>query len=58
MQKINRLRDELDQGYIPDVQDNFADDGIVNGDSLTPPIRIEAFQLLGEEDVHLLIANS
>ena len=56
VEKINRLCDELDQGDVSDTQ--VQDDGAVNSDSLTHPTRIEAFKLLTEEDVHMLIASS
>ena len=56
VEKINRLCDELDQGDVSDTQ--VQDDGAVNSDSLTHPTRIEAFKLLTEEDVRMLIASS
>ena len=56
VEKINRLCDELDQGDASDTQ--VQDDGAVNSDSLTHPTRIEAFKLLTEEDVRMLIASS
>lgn len=34
------------------------DDSVVNSDSTIPPTRIEAFELLAEDDVRMLIANS
>ena len=34
------------------------DDSDVNSDSTIPPTRIEAFELLAEDDVRVLIANS
>ena len=58
MQKISRLREELDQGYVPNNQSYVLDDSVVNSDSTIPPIRIEAFELLAEDDVRVLIANS
>ena len=58
MQKINRLREELDQGYVPNDQSYVLDDSDVNSDSTIPPTRIEAFELLAEDDVRVLIANS
>ena len=57
MQKISRLREELDQGYVPNDQGYVLDDSDVNSDSTIPPTRNEAFELLGEEDVRVLIAN-
>ena len=51
VQKIGRFREELDQGYV-------LDDSDVNNDSTIPPTRIEAFELLAEDDVRVLIANS
>ena len=58
MQKISRLREELDQGYVPNNQSYVLDDSDVNSDSTIPPTRIEAFELLAEDDVHVLIVNS
>ena len=58
VQKINRLREELDQGYVPNDQSYVLDDSDVNSDSSIPPTRIEAFELLAEDDVRVLIANS
>lgn len=58
MQKISRLREELDQGYVPNDQSYVLDDSDVNSDSTTPPTRIEAFELLAEDDVRVLTANS
>ena len=58
VQKISRLREELDQGYVPNDQSYVVDDSVVNSDSTIPPIRIEAFELLAEDDVRVLIANS
>ena len=40
-----------DQNYV-------LDDSDVNSDSTIPPTRIEAFELLAEDDVRVLIANS
>ena len=56
--KISRLREELDQGYVPNDQGYVMDDSVVNSDSTIPPTRIEAFELLAEDDVRMLIANS
>ena len=36
---------ELDQGYVMDDQGYVPDDSVVNSDSITPQIRIEAFEL-------------
>ena len=58
VQKISRLREELDQGYVLNDQSYVLDDSVVNSDSTIPPIRIEAFELLAEDDVRVLIANS
>ena len=58
VQKISRLREELDQGYIPNDQSYVLDDSDVNSDSTIPPTRIEAFELLAEDEVRVLIANS
>ena len=58
MQKISRLREELDQGYVPNDQSYVLDNSDVNSDSTIPPTRIEAFELLAEDDVRVLIANS
>ena len=58
VQKISRLREELDQGYAPNDQSYVLDDSDVNSDSTIPPTRIEAFELLAEDDVRVLIANS
>ena len=43
VQKIRRLREELDQGYVPNDQSYVLDDSDVNSDSTIPPTRIEAF---------------
>ena len=56
--KISRLRDELDQGYVQNDQGYVLDDSVVNRGSTIPPTRIEAFELLVEDDVRMLIANS
>ena len=56
--KISRLREELDQGYVPNDQSYVLDNSDVNSDSTIPPTRIEAFELLAEDDVRVLIANS
>ena len=53
MQKISRLREELDQGYVPNYQSYVLDDSDVNSDSTIPPTRIET-----EDEVRVLIANS
>ncbi|XP_068757440.1 uncharacterized protein [Montipora capricornis] len=45
VQKISRLREELDQSDV-------------NSDSTIPPTRMEAFELLAEDEVRVLIANS
>ena len=58
VQKISRLRKELDQGYIPNDQSYVLDDSDVINDSTIPPTRIEAFELLAEDEVRVLIANS
>ena len=58
VKKISRLREELDQGYVPNDQSYVLDDSDVNSDSTIPPTRIEAFELLAEDDVRVLIANS
>ena len=58
VQKISRLREELDQGYVPNDQSYVLDDSDVNSDSTIPPTHIEAFELLAEDDVRVLIANS
>ena len=55
---ISRLREELDQGYVPNYQGYVLDDSDVSSDSTIPPTRIEAFELLAEDDVRVLIANS
>ena len=55
VQKISRLREELDQGYVPNDQSYVLDDSGVNSDSTIPPTRIEAFELLAEDDVRVLI---
>ena len=55
VQKIGRLREELDQGYIPNDQGYVLDDSDVNIDSPIPPTPIEAFELLAEDDVRVLI---
>ena len=49
VQKISRLREELDQGYVPNDQSYVLDDSGVNSDSTIPPTRIEAFELLAED---------
>ncbi|CAH3015026.1 unnamed protein product, partial [Porites evermanni] len=51
VQKISRLREERDQGYVPNDQSYVLDDSDVNSDSTIPPTRIEAFELLAEDDV-------
>ena len=58
MQNISRLHKELDQAYVPNDQSYVLDDSDVNSDSTIPPTRIEAFELLAEDDVLVLIANS
>ena len=58
VQKISWLRQELDQGYVPNDQSYVLDDSGVNSDSTICPTRIEAFELLAEDDVRVLIANS
>ena len=58
VQKISRLHEELDQGYVPNDQGYVLDDSDVNSDSTIPQTRIEAFELLAEDDVRVLIANS
>ena len=58
VQKISRLREELDQGYVPNDQSYVLDNSDVNSDSTIPPTRIEAFELLAEDDVRVVIANS
>ena len=58
MQKISRLREELDQGCVPNNQEYVMDDSVVNNDSTIPPARIDAFELLAEDDVLMLTANS
>ena len=58
VQKISRLHEELDQGYIPNDQSYVLDDSNVNSDSTIPPTRTEAFELLAEDEVCVLIANS
>ena len=50
--------DELDQGYVQNDQGYVLDDSVVNRGSTIPPTRIEAFELLVEDDVRMLIANS
>ena len=40
------------------LQSYVLDDSDVNSDSTIPPTRIEAFELLAEDDVRVLIANS
>ena len=55
VQKIGRLREELDQGYIPTDQGYVLDDSDVNIDSPIPPTPIEAFELLADDDVRVLI---
>ena len=55
VQKIGRLREELDQGNIPTDQGYVLDDSDVNIDSPIPPTPIEAFELLAEDDVRMLI---
>ena len=55
---LHRLREELDQGYVPNDQSYVLDNSDVNSDSTIPPTRIEAFELLAEDDVRVLIANS
>ena len=55
VQKIGRLREELEQGYIPNDQGYVLDDTDVNIDSPIPPTPIEAFELLAEDDVRVLI---
>ena len=55
MQKIGRLREELDQGYTRNDQGYVLDDSDVNIDSPIPPTPIEAFELLAEDDVLVLI---
>ena len=42
VQKISRLREEPDQGYVPNDQSYVLDDSDVNSDSTIPPTRIEA----------------
>ena len=49
---------DLDQGYVLNVQGYVVDDSDVNSNSTIPPTRIEAFELLAEDDVRVLIANS
>ena len=46
LEKISRLREELDQGYVPNDQSYVLDDSDVISDSTIPPTRIEAFELL------------
>jgi len=58
VQKISRLREELDQGYVPNDQGHVMDDSVVNSDSTIPLTRIEGFELLAEDDVRMLIVNS
>ena len=58
VRKISRLHEELDQGHVPNDQSYVLDDSDVNSDSTIPPARIEAFELLAEDDVHVLIAKS
>ena len=58
VQKISWLRQELDQGYVPNDQSYVLDDRGVNSDSTISPTCIEAFELLAEDDVRVLIANS
>jgi len=58
VQKISQLCEELDQGYVPNDQGYVMDDSVVNSDSIIPPTHIEAFELLAEDDVRMLIANS
>ena len=53
--KISRLREELDQGYVPNDQGYVLDDSDVNIDSPIPPTPIKAFELLAEDDVRVLI---
>ena len=55
VQKIGRLREELDQGNIPTDQGYVLDDSDVNIDSPIPPTPIKAFELLAEDDVRVLI---
>ena len=55
VQKIGRLREELDQGYIPNDQGYVLDDSDVNIDSPIPSTPTEAFELLAEDDVRVLI---
>ena len=55
MQKIGRLREEFDQGYIRNDQGYVLDDSDVNIDAPIPPTPIEAFELLADEDVRVLI---
>lgn len=55
---LHRLREELDQGYVPNDQSYVLDDSEVNSDSTIPPTRIEAFEQVAEDDVRVLIANS
>ena len=50
VEKVTRLRDELDQCAVPD-------DGDTNSDSSTP-LFIETFATLTEDDVCILIGNS
>ena len=44
--------------FAPNDQSYVLDDSDVNSDSTIPPTRIEAFELLAEDDVRVLIANS
>ena len=55
MQKIGRLREELDEGYIRNDQGYVLDDSDVTIDSPFPLTPIEAFELLAEDDVRVLI---
>ena len=55
MQKMGRLREELDQGYIPNDQGYVLDDSDVNIDSPISSTPTEAFELLAEDDVRVLI---
>ena len=44
--------------FAPNDQSYVLDDSDVNSDSTIPPTLIEAFVLLAEDDVRVLIANS
>ena len=58
VQKISRLREELDQGYVPNDQSYVLDDSGLNRDSTIPLTRIEVFEQVAEDNVCALIANS